>query len=256
MEALLLFVEKWKNWLLPLLYSDYIYSLFATMNKTYYFLLLYIMIFNACSSGNDSSHQNNTTDTLNGDIPFDSLLFDYERSDRVIWQKPGLIMDLMGDISQKTIADLGAGSGYFAFRLLPDAKKVLALDIDPRAIAFMDSIAAELPLEFQDKFETRLVEESNPNLEPGEADIILLVNTYMYISDRVNYFSRLKNALKNGSYLLIIDFKKKELSMGPPADIKLDQAQVEQELIQAGYKIDISDDRTLEYQYIITARKP
>lgn len=50
--------------------------------------------------------------------------------DRVIWQKPEMVMELLGDMKDKVVADIGAGTGFFTFRLLQQAKKVIAVDID------------------------------------------------------------------------------------------------------------------------------
>jgi hypothetical protein len=56
-----------------------------------------------------------------------------------------------------------------------------------------------------------------------------------------------------GGKLLIIDFKKTDLPIGPPKNLKLDAAQVEAELRGAGFRNIRIDDTTLDYQYIITA---
>lgn len=186
---------------------------------------------------------------------FDILISDYENEDRVIWQKPGVVIDLLGDLSDKTVADLGAGSGYFAFRLLPSAQKVLALDIDPRAISYMDSIKATLPDEISAKLELRLVGTGNAGMKPAEVDAVLLVNTYMYLGERVSYLNNLREMIKPGGQIIIIDFKKKSMPIGPPLDEKVDLSVVESELKAAGFKIFSSNDTTLDYQYIIKATR-
>jgi SAM-dependent methyltransferase len=199
---------------------------------------------------NDSSDQKNVTSDS-----FDMLISDYENEDRVIWQKPGVVIDLLGDLTDKTVADLGAGSGYFAFRLLPSAQKVLALDIDPRAISYMDSIKSTLPEEIASKLELRLVGTENAGMKPAEVDAVLLVNTYMYLGDRVSYLSNLKEMIKAGGQIIIIDFKKKSMPIGPPLEEKVDLSVVESELKAAGFKIFSSNDTTLDYQYIIKATR-
>ena len=54
---------------------------------------------------------------------FESLIADYENKDRGIWQKPNMVISLLGDLEDKTVADIGAGTGYFTFRIVPKAKK-------------------------------------------------------------------------------------------------------------------------------------
>lgn len=194
-------------------------------------------------------------DETNESDSFDMLISDYENEDRVIWQKPGVVIDLLGDLSDKTVADLGAGSGYFSFRLLPVAKKVLALDIDPRAISYMDSIKATLPEDLSSKLELRLVGTENAGMKTAEADAVLLVNTYMYLGERVPYLKKLREMIKPGGQIIIIDFKKKSMPIGPPLEEKVDLSIVESELKAAGFKIFSSNDTMLDYQYIIKATR-
>ncbi len=189
---------------------------------------------------------------------FDTLLQQYESKDRMFWQKPELVIAMLGDLSDKTVADIGAGSGFFARRLVHKARKVIAIEIDPRFIAFMDSIKrVELPMELQSRFETRLAEPQNSHLKPGEADIILLVNTYIYIQDKEAYLRHLLEVLPKGGRLVIVDFKKKRLPMkNPPQAWRMPLYQLEQQLMEAGFTLLVSDDTSLDYQYIVIAQKP
>jgi predicted RNA methylase len=55
----------------------------------------------------------------------------------VIWQKPDLVIQQLGDVNGKTVADLGAGTGYFSRRIAYKGARVIAIDIDPQAIQWM-----------------------------------------------------------------------------------------------------------------------
>ncbi len=77
-------------------------------------------------------------------------------------------------------------------------------------------------------------------------DIVLLVNTYSFITDRINYFTRLKNAIRNGGKIVIIDFKKQDTPFGTPVEERVDDADVEKELKAAGYTILKSDKESLQ----------
>ena len=224
--------------------------------------ILFVCLVTACNNlkdqgGNGDALKPDTSD-INWSIEseFDQKVLAYEDENRHIWQKPDRIIDLLGDIQDKTVADLGAGTGYFAFRLLSKAKKVIALDIDEQFIDFMLDKKKLLPLNKQERFEIRLATPENPMLGIGEADAVLVVNTYVYIEDRLNYFRNLKRFMSPGAKLLIIEFKMKDLPEGPPPEEKISLSEVEQELKQAGYTQIISDDQTLDYQYIITAINP
>lgn len=186
---------------------------------------------------------------------FENLVADYESKDRVIWQKPGLVISMLGDLKGKTVADIGAGSGYFTFRMVPLAEKVIGVDIDPRFITFMDSIKVRLPEQYRDRFESRLARPDNPNLKPAEADAVIIVNTYGYIQNRVQYLKTLSAGMTPGARLLIIDFKKNNLPIGPSDMYKVAVSQVEQELQAAGFELTRTDNEALDYQYIILASK-
>ncbi|MDH3649046.1 MAG: class I SAM-dependent methyltransferase [Saprospiraceae bacterium] len=219
----------------------------------------YILLFiTACISCRQTAPQGGDTNRMdvidmesNGE--FDHMVNTYEDENRHIWQKPDRVIELLGDISDKIVVDIGAGSGYFAFRLIPVAKKVVAVDIDPRFIRFMNEKKKLLPPAQREKFEARLASPEDPMLATNEAQAVLMVNTYVYIEDRVDYFRKLKMALAPEAKVVIIEFKMKDIPQGPPREEKIALAEVERELKEAGYVISKIDDQTLEYQYIITA---
>lgn len=190
-----------------------------------------------------------------GEGNFESLVADFESKDRGIWQKPELVISYLGDLKDKTVADIGAGTGYFTFRLVPKAKKVIGIDIDPRFINFLDSVKVRLPDIYQDRFESRLARFDDPLLKPEEADKVVIVNTYAYIDNRDQYLKTLYKGMAPGGELLIIDFKKNNLPVGPPEQYKVASTQVEQELRRAGFKVNKVDTEALDYQYVILAGK-
>jgi ubiquinone/menaquinone biosynthesis C-methylase UbiE len=112
----------------------------------------------------------------------------------------------------------------------------------------MDEAAAE-------RLETRLASPTHPNLEPGEADIIMIVNTFMYIRDKTAYLKTLRNCLSDNGMLMIVDFKRKRTDIGPPSVIRLPLYQLEEMMYETGYKAIRTNDTALDYQYIITAQK-
>lgn len=173
--------------------------------------------------------------------------------DRVIWQKPEMVMELLGNLKNKVVADIGAGTGFFTFRLLQQAKKVIAVDIDKAPLDKMRSLAQKLDTSIAGKLEIKLASPSDPGLEPESVDIVFMSNTYMYIDSRIQYLRNLRKYLKKGAEILIIDYKKKSLPFGPPIEERIDLGTVEEELTAAGYRIRRSDDVSLDYQYIVLA---
>lgn len=176
---------------------------------------------------------------------------------RTLWQKPDAVIGKLGDLSQKTVADIGAGTGYFSFRLALISKKVIAVDIDSSALQTIQSFIPKLPLPYRNRLETRLALPDNPNLAPGEADVVVIINTVAYIPALANYLKTLKKGLKKGGILMIVDYKMKKLFIpAPPKSERIYLDVVEDMLEEAGYSSIQSDDTTLDYQYIIKAINP
>lgn len=223
----------------------------------FFCLLMILVIFAGCRNG--AANQNNDpplpVDTSNENNGFEAEAKAYESADRVIWQKPDLVIEQLGDVTGKVVADLGAGTGYFSRRIAYKGATVIAIDIDPRAIQWMQEQKARFPLELQDRLIIRQAEADDPKLNPNEVDIVLLVNTYSYISNRIPYFTKLMESIRPGGFVVIIDFKKKETPFGPPVEERLDINEVVKELREAGYSILKSDEESLDYQYIIKARR-
>lgn len=178
-----------------------------------------------------------------------------ERS-RIIWQQPGAVMDAMGDIREKVIADIGAGRGFFAERLAPIADRVIAVEIDTNKINYLDTLRDfGLQKEFRPRLETRLTTPDDPGLEQSEVDIILVVNTFMFIENKVDYLKKLYPALRANGRMVIVDYKKKDTALGPNKADRLALGTLEDMLREAGFHLVSSDDATLEYQYIVVADK-
>lgn len=177
-----------------------------------------------------------------------------ENKDRLIWQKPETVVALMGDLEGKTVADIGAGTGYFTFRMALKASKVLAIDIVPDYLEILNNLKEKLPIEIQNKIETRLASENDPLLRSEEADIIVIINTFSVISNKLNYLKTAKKGLKKNGKIFIIDFKSKNIPIDAP-DIKdrLPINELEAYLDKAGFSNIVTDDTTLDYQYVVIA---
>lgn len=219
----------------------------------------------SCQPNGNEEHPDTTVSTNDTTAPSpqkenrktsEGVSEDYTNTDRVIWQKPDLVLGQLGNLEGKTVADIGAGTGFFALRMAQKAKKVIAVDIDPRFTAYLDSIKVlELPENLQSRLETRLGAPNDPKLAPNEADAVIIVNTFMYIRNQAEYLTTLKKGLKPGGKVLIVDFKKKRTPVGPPTAIRSDLYSVEEALYQAGYKRIVANDTSLDYQYIIIGEK-
>lgn len=175
---------------------------------------------------------------------------------RMSWQKPSEVINAMGDISDKVIVDLGAGIGYFSFKLLPRCERVIAVDIDADKIEILNGFKNSLGNKLAGSLETRLAQTDDPNLRSKEADMILIVNTIGYLTPRVDYLSKLKQYLKAEGKVFIVDFKTKRLpgfANAPSFEDRVYMHVLEDQLEAAGYSDIIIDDTTLDFQYMVQA---
>jgi len=179
--------------------------------------------------------------------------------DRSNWQKPSFVIQSLGDLEGKTLADVGSGAlGYFVFKILgqTDIGKLIAIDIDKEAVSMLNILKDALAEEKASKLDIRLADVNDPKLDDGETDFILIVNTIAYLPDRINYLKALKEKLRAGGKIVIVDYKTKripEFVDAPPYEERVLLHLIEEELFEAGYKNIMTDDTSLEYQYYISA---
>lgn len=211
-------------------------------------MLLALIGLVSCQSTDHNRHQDKSDSADKAELDQSS-----DNHERDSWQEPERVIDQLGTLTGKTVADIGAGTGYFTFRLLPKAKKVIAIEIDDRFIQYLDNQVSKLTDSLANRLETRLAEPGDPHLQSQEVDVILVVNTYIYMADRIRYFRNLKQAIKPGGHLVIVDFKKKPMKVGPSQDLRMAPHQIEAELLSSGYTNIRVDNTTLEYQYMIRA---
>jgi cyclopropane fatty-acyl-phospholipid synthase-like methyltransferase len=203
---------------------------------------------------NRNKHKNRHKNAANEHMhkrPVEELIQNFESPERDAYQKPELVLDYLGDITDKTIMDIGAGSGYFSVKLADKGAKVIAADVSDE---FQAALKKRIETNNLENIELRKIPYDSPSLSEKEVDMVLIVNTYHHIEDRVSYFSEVKTGLKDSGELVVIDFFKKDLPVGPKPDHKIAMDVVTDELKQAGYTlVDVNVD-LLPYQYIIRAR--
>ncbi|GAB4490859.1 MAG: class I SAM-dependent methyltransferase [Raineya sp.] len=183
---------------------------------------------------------------------FEKLVERFESPEREKWQKPDEVIKFLGKVKNKTLIDIGAGTGYFAFRLAPLAKFVIATDVDERFLEFIKNKNEKLQYK---NLITRKAEYDKPPLQENEADLVYSVNVYHHIENREAYFAELYRRIKKGGELVIVDFKKGDLPEGPPDAMKISEKQVLEELGRAGFKKVKVDTQTLPYQYMVKVKK-
>ncbi len=215
-------------------------------------ILILISVLFACSKKSETS--STVSPKSNTPAPQVTTPLEEINSERTEWQNPELVISMLGDLAGQTVLDIGAGAGYFTFKIADKAQKVIALDIDPKALEYIED-QKQILGGWTDNIEARLTPPDVPNLLPNEVDKALIVNTYNFLPDRMTYLPRLLEGMKPDALLVVVDFKKGNIPVGPSDDFKLDPTMVRRELRKAGFKQINIDSEMLTYQYIVTAKK-
>lgn len=216
-----------------------------------FFIFLFGLIIFSCKNSNNNEHS--TPQSESSEIEEVLTIKKDENKNRAIWQKPETVVSLMGNLEGKKIADIGAGTGYFTFRIaLKNVEKVIAIDIIKNYLDVLENLKQKLSRDIQNKIETRIANENDPLLKDNEVDIVVIINTFSFIKNKNEYLKTVKKGLKLGGKIFIVDFKMKNLPIdAPEKDDRLPMFELENLLEKAGYKNIISDDTTLDYQYIV-----
>lgn len=175
-------------------------------------------------------------------------MFDDPERDK--WQKPQELVAALDLRPGMQVADLGAGTGYFSRYLSAAVGRdgtVYAVDTEPNLVAHLRTRAEK---EDTDNVVPVLASPNNPRLPPGGLDLILIVDTYHHIDARRTYFRQLQRVLKPHGRVVVVDFRKRKLPVGPPPPHKLARAQVLSEMNAAGYDL-IAAPPVLPYQYVL-----
>lgn len=158
----------------------------------------------------------------------------FDDPERDGWQKPHDVIEALSLAPDARVADLGAGTGYFSARLanMLGQGRVYAVDIEPDMVRYLGERAEREHLK---NLHPVAGTPDDPKL-PEKVDLVLLVDVYHHIEDRVAYFHRLRNSLRPGGRVAIIDFRL-DSPEGPPRAARITPDAVTAEMTAAGYSL-------------------
>jgi ubiquinone/menaquinone biosynthesis C-methylase UbiE len=135
------------------------------------------------------------------------------------------------------VADLGAGGGYFTFRLadaVGETGRVYAVDVDESMVAYLRERAAR---EGRDNVEAVLGTFDDPQLPDGEIDLLFTSNTYHHIQNRADYFDRVLGDLAPNGRVAIVEFDESGSWFSRTFGHHTGKASITEEMQQAGYRL-------------------
>jgi len=167
-----------------------------------------------------------------GDAEKWAQIFDDPKRDA--WQKPHEVIQALALKPDAVIADIGSGTGYFSARLanMTPKGRVYGVDTEPDMVKFLADRAKREGLKNVIAVPGA---PDDPRL-PEKADLIILVDVFHHIDDRERYFRKLRDSLKPGGRVAIIDFRM-DSPDGPPKSARIAPEQVKAELARAGYTL-------------------
>jgi arsenite methyltransferase len=169
---------------------------------------------------------------------------------RDAYQKPHEVLTALNLKPGEVIADIGAGSGYFTFRIahhLGPNGKVFAVDVSPDMIRHINRRIRDLKT---DNVVSVLADPDDPLLAERSVNRFFICNVWHHVENPTNYLSMMKKMLKPGGEIVMIDFHKKELPFGPPLEMKIAREDLIKQMEANGFRL-TKEHTFLPYQYFL-----
>ena len=161
-----------------------------------------------------------------------------ERSERELEELPETALDKIGIKPGMVVADVGAGVGYFTIRLarrVAPQGKVYAVDVQPEMLSILKNRAAKANVK---NITPVLGSESSPQLPQSCCDLILMVDVYHELSQPQRMLQKMKQALKPGGRLVLLEYRKEDPHIPIRSEHKMSVAEAKMEVEAEGYKLE------------------
>ena len=177
-----------------------------------------------------------------------------ERSERELEEQPDKALDALGSLAGLTVADVGAGSGYFTVRLasrVGASGRVYANDLQPEMLKML---AARLARD--NVRNVTLVQGAidHPKLPLASIDLVLMVDVYHEFSEPQKMLRGIRDALKPGGRLVLLEYRKEDPAVPIRFEHKMSIDEAKIELEAEGFALGRVDDR-LPRQHILVFSK-
>jgi ubiquinone/menaquinone biosynthesis C-methylase UbiE len=177
-----------------------------------------------------------------------------ERNEREREEAPSRAIDALALSQDATIADIGAGSGYYSFRIAPKVPdgRVIAIDIQPEMVDFLKSRAAELGIA---NVIPHLGGIEDLKLPAASLDAALLVDAYHEFSHPAEMLDSLFRSIRPGGRIFLLEFRAEDPRVPIKPLHKMTEEQARLEFESAGFRF-VSNRRQLPWQHFMVFEKP
>jgi ubiquinone/menaquinone biosynthesis C-methylase UbiE len=177
-----------------------------------------------------------------------------DRSERVQEEEPDIALDAIKLAPGSTVADVGAGSGYMTVKMarrVGPTGKVYANDIQPQMLRMLRQ---RLDHEKIANVELVLGTYDDPKLPANTIDLILMVDVYHEFSEPQKMLRRMRESLKPGGRIVLLEYRKEDPSIPIRPDHKMSVAEAKMEVEAEGFTLANVDER-LPRQHILIFTK-
>lgn len=177
-----------------------------------------------------------------------------ERPERAEKEQPELLVDSMTLAPTDVVADIGAGTGYFTFRIVPRVPdgRVFAVDIQPE---MLDIVRSKIEEKNIDNVTPVRGTVTDPNLPSDSVDAALMVDAYHEFSHPREMMLNLKDALVPGGRVYLVEYRKEDPSIPIKPLHKMTEAQARKEMTAVGLEW-VATREMLPRQHFMIFRKP
>ncbi|MEY3392721.1 MAG: hypothetical protein RLZZ322_1570 [Verrucomicrobiota bacterium] len=177
-----------------------------------------------------------------------------ERTEREKEEAPSKAIALLELRPDAVLADIGAGSGYYSFRiarLLPEGK-VVAVDIQPEMLAFLKAEATKLGVK---NVQPHLGAVDDVKLPPASLDAALMVDAYHEFDHPAEMLASLRAALRPKGRIYLLEFRAEDENVPIKPHHKMTEAQARKEFEAGGFRF-VTNKPDLPWQHLLIFEKP
>lgn len=159
-----------------------------------------------------------------------------ERQSREQEENTLLAIEKLPINSSSVVADIGAGSGFYTFRIAPKVPegKVYAVEIQDDAIQYLQNRSKELGFDQVIPVKGKV---DSPNLPANSIDLVIMVDVYHELEYPVEMLAAIRQSLKRDGKLLLIEYRGEDPAVAIRPLHKMTVAQIEKELTPNGFKL-------------------
>jgi precorrin-6B methylase 2 len=177
-----------------------------------------------------------------------------ERPSRELQERPTAVIEAIALQPTDIVADIGAGTGYFSFRISAQVPqgKVLAVDIQPEMLEIIKFLKQENQVS---NVETILGSETDPHLPPASVDLAIMVDAYHEFSYPREMMQGIVQGLKPGGRVVLLEYRGENPLVLIKRLHKMTQRQVKREMYAVGLEWQ-ETQHFLPEQHLMIFRKP